>query len=322
MSVVPHILTVGTGAIGAIYSWRLAQSCEITTVCRSNYETVKEKGFKIESQKFGDGVFHPHKVARTVSECVTTKPFDYILVTLKALPEIYNVADIIAPAVTENTTLVLIQNGLGVEEPIVAKFPNNPLISIVAYISTSQHEPGTITMLAKESLIVGKYLKSNCSSDKQQSLFVEHLRKGGVQVDVVEDVEQVRWQKLIWNASFSSVCTMTGMTTTEVLESKEALVAIRGIMREVITAANAEGYDFDQESQIEGLITRTQMSAKNYKPSMQLDRERGSPMEIEVILGAPLKRAKAKQLLVPQLEIMHSICSAANQLIINKMSRL
>lgn len=137
-------------------------------------------------------------VARTVAECVTTEPFDYILVTLKALPEVYNVADIIAPAVTENTTLVLIQNGLGVEEPMVAKFPNNPLISIVAYISTSQHEPGTITMLAKESLIVGKYLKSKCSSDKQQSLFVEHLKKGGVQVDVVEDVEQVRWQKLIW----------------------------------------------------------------------------------------------------------------------------
>jgi 2-dehydropantoate 2-reductase len=48
-----------------------------------------------------------------------------------------------------------------------------------------------------------------------------------------------------------------------------------------------------------------------------LDKERGSPMEIEAILGNALKRAKARGLSVPQLEMVYSICSAANQHIIN-----
>lgn len=137
-------------------------------------------------------------VVRTVSEC-QDESFDYVLITLKALPEVYNVADIIASVIKdEKTTIVLIQNGLGIEEPIVERFPNNPLISIVAYIGVSQHEPGKITMIGGESLVVGKYLKAQCSSDEQRSKFVEYLNKGGVDVQVVEDIEKVRWQKLFW----------------------------------------------------------------------------------------------------------------------------
>lgn len=139
-----------------------------------------------------------HLVVRTVSEGVTSEPFDYILVTLKALPDVYDVAEIIAPAVTENTTIVLIQNGLGVEEPITNRFPNNPIVSIVAYIGTSQNDPGKITMVGRESLLIGKYLSAKTDSDKQRAAFIELLKKGDVEVQVVEDVECVRWQKLFW----------------------------------------------------------------------------------------------------------------------------
>ncbi|KAG1048940.1 hypothetical protein G6F43_008705 [Rhizopus delemar] len=312
---------LGTGAIGAIYSWRLAQSCEVTTVCRSSYNAVKEKGFDITSGKFGNAIFHPHSVVQSVHD-VTSKHFDCILVTLKAIPEAYNVADIIAPVVTDNNTIIaLIQNGLDVEKPIFDRFPDNPIISIVAYISVSQNELGKITMQGKESLLVGKYSKSKTES-KDILKFIEHLRKGGVSVEVTDDIEKVRWQKLFWNASFSSVCTMTGMTTTEVLANKEASELVKSIMHDVITVANAEGYDFNHKEQIEAFMARTQASTKHYKPSMQLDKERGNPMEIEVILGAPLKRAQARRLSVPRLDMMYSICSAANQHILNKISKI
>lgn len=54
-------------------------------------------------------------MVRTVSEAARSgEPFDYIVVTLKALPDIYSVPDIIEPAVVEGkTTIVLIQNGIG-----------------------------------------------------------------------------------------------------------------------------------------------------------------------------------------------------------------
>ncbi|KAI8068935.1 2-dehydropantoate 2-reductase [Thamnidium elegans] len=312
MSSQPRVLTVGTGAVGAIYSWRLSKSCNVTTVCRSNFDIVKEQGFEISSAKFGEEVFKPDNVVRTVSECVDSEPYDYILITLKALPEIYNCADIIAPAVSKNTTIVLIQNGLGVEEPITDRFPENPIVSIVAYIGTSQNDPGKITMVGRESLVVGKYHAAKTDSDEQRQKFSELLIKGGVDVQFVDDVERVRWQKLFWNSAFSPVCAMTGMNTTEVLENEEAMNAVKQVMHDVIDAAIANGHPFDHNEQMQNMIARTEATAKNYKPSMQLDKERGSPMEVEVILGTPLKRAKAKGLKVPYLELIHSVCSASN----------
>lgn len=321
MTTQPRLLTVGVGAVGAIYSWRLSKSCNVTAVCRSNYEAVKKDGFDIDSAKFGKDVFRPDQVARTVSECVTAEPFDYILVTLKALPECYNVADIIAPAVSKDTTIVLIQNGLGVEEPITERFPDNPIVSIVAYIGTSQMEPGKIKMVGKESLVVGKYLGAKRDSDKQRAEFIELLKKGDCDVQIVEDVEKVRWQKLFWNAAFSPVCAMTGMNTTELLANQEAMSVVKKVMGEVIDASIANGYQFNHDEQMHAMISRTEATATNYKPSMQLDKERNSPMEIEVILGTPLRRAKAKGLSVPNLELIHSLCSATNALIMQQQSK-
>jgi 2-dehydropantoate 2-reductase len=53
------ILIVGSGAIGGIYSWRLSQACHITTVCRSNYDIVKNEGFDMDCRKFGKETFKP-----------------------------------------------------------------------------------------------------------------------------------------------------------------------------------------------------------------------------------------------------------------------
>ena len=52
---------MGAGAVGAIYSWRLAKTCDVTTVCRSNYQAVKDNGFDIDSAKFGKEIFRPHQ---------------------------------------------------------------------------------------------------------------------------------------------------------------------------------------------------------------------------------------------------------------------
>ncbi|KAI8148659.1 2-dehydropantoate 2-reductase [Fennellomyces sp. T-0311] len=301
-----RVLTVGTGAIGAIYSWRLSKNCHVTTVCRSNYDAVRENGLQIDSKKFGVETFKPNEVVKAVPE----EPFDYVLVTLKALPDVYDVAEIIAPAVSKKTTIVLIQNGLGVEEPIVERFPDNPIVSIVAYIGTSQTAPGQIKMVGDESLVVGNYKPSPIDSDTQIDAFVDLLRKGGCTVNRVNDVEQVRWQKLFWNGAFSPVCTVARMNTTEILANPEAMGTVKKLMCELIESANAMGYSFDVEEQMETMLERTRATAMDYKPSMLLDLERGQPMEISVILGTPLRRAKAKGMSVPNLEMMHDLLMA------------
>lgn len=70
------------------------------------------------------------------------------------------------------------------------------------------------------------------------------------------------------NSAFSPVCAMTGMNTTELLGNKEAMKAVKDVMGEVIDAAIANGYEFDHDEQMKNMISRTEATAKNYKPSM------------------------------------------------------
>jgi ketopantoate reductase len=75
------------------------------------------------------------------------------------------------------------------------------------------------------------------------------------------------------------------------------------LIREVIAAARADGVDLPA-SLVDAQINNT-TSMGPYRSSMQVDRQEGRPMEVEAILGEPLRRAKAKGVDVPVLEALY-----------------
>ncbi|KAI9491019.1 ketopantoate reductase PanE/ApbA-domain-containing protein [Zychaea mexicana] len=317
MSKAIRVLTVGTGAVGSVYSWRLAQSCQVTTVCRSNYEAVRDNGFSMESAKFGRDIFRPHNVVSSVKEAVQHGPFDYILVTLKALPDVYNVAEVIAPAVSDKeTAIVLIQNGLGVEAPLLERFPDNPLISIVAYIATLQDGPGRTRHLGGESLRMGIL---DAKSEPKAREFQDRFKRGGVSVEWTDNIEQTRWEKVFWNGGFGPVCAILRLDTTEVTRNEKARGMVKRLMVELMTAAElATGMDYEPEYRSEAMIENTARGHNHYKPSMQLDMERGNPLEVEVVLGTAMRSAARNGLVVPTIRTIYDLCRAMNIHFVNQ----
>lgn len=146
----PKILLFGSGAIGTIYVYLLQKAgCEVVAVCRSNYEAAKKDGFHINSAIYGDGLHIQPDVVRTPQEAADNHgEFDYILVCSKAMPNLKpSTPEIIRPAVTKKRTcIVLIQNGVGIEDEYADAFPENPLLSCVVYLPTTQISPGHIEM--------------------------------------------------------------------------------------------------------------------------------------------------------------------------------
>jgi ketopantoate reductase len=51
-----NVLLFGLGGIGGVYAaiLHLGGKCNVHVVARSNYEAVKNKGFRLVSSKFGD----------------------------------------------------------------------------------------------------------------------------------------------------------------------------------------------------------------------------------------------------------------------------
>jgi ketopantoate reductase len=67
-------------------------------------------------------------------------PFDYVLVCIKALPDVYDFAGIIESVVTPQHTCILINttNALGVEQFLEQRFPTNVVLSLVSTLELSQ----------------------------------------------------------------------------------------------------------------------------------------------------------------------------------------
>lgn len=55
----PNALLFGLGAIGGVYAHLLQASgaVNVSAVARSNYQDVKERGYRLKSEKFGE---HTH----------------------------------------------------------------------------------------------------------------------------------------------------------------------------------------------------------------------------------------------------------------------
>ncbi|KAG0329328.1 hypothetical protein BG000_000105 [Podila horticola] len=300
---IPHsrILTVGTGAIGAYYTWRIQQSgnCTVTAVCRSNYEQVKAKGIEIQTIAWGEGphVFRPDHVVKAVPR----ETYDYIVVCLKALPDVYSIADIIAPAVEEspNAAIVLIQNGIGIEDPVKARFPRNPILSTVAYIGVTQNELGVVYHSGPtQRLVMGLFEPiEGVDAPLALQIFGERCKQGGIETIVADDIQNYRWQKLVWNGAMNPICILSDLwTVSNVLADDKYNAMAYTTKSEIVALAEALGYPMPA-TLVHTSMTTSAKLAEGYKASMVVDLEEGRPLETEVILTNPIHIAESRNLL-------------------------
>lgn len=303
----PKILVVGAGAIGGFYGGKLSQAgAGVSVVSRSDYEAVKAEGIHVTSI-LGDFRFVPEKVVRQVGEYGESP--DYILVGMKVVPDADTV-ELIKPVVAPGTVIVLIQNGVEIERPVARAFPDNEIISGLAFIGVSRVGPGRIHHQAYGKLTLGRYPAGG--SEKAEKL-AELLESSGVPCEVTADVVGARWQKLVWNAPFNPISVLGGgIDTRTMLESPESVRLIREVMKEVCLVAKATGHELP-DSVIQQNIDGTIGMEKPYKTSMLLDFEAGRPVEVEAILGNAVRAAIREGVEVPHMESLYALLLLADR---------
>ena len=99
-----------------------------------------------------------------------------------------------------NTRLVVIEDGLDIERELAEVYPDNPLISCLAFIAASRTEPGVVEHKAYGKLVMGSYPEGVSEDCRTLSdLFIE----GGIKVNLTEAVVGERWRKCLWNTPFN-----------------------------------------------------------------------------------------------------------------------
>jgi 2-dehydropantoate 2-reductase len=302
----PRILVVGTGAIGGFYGGKLWQAgAKVATLCRSDYDTVKAKGISVTST-LGDFHFTPEKVIRQVKEYGA--PPDYILVGLKVLPEV-ETAEIIRDAVGPETAVILLQNGIEIEEPVARALPNTEIISGLAFICVTRTGPGHIDHTDYGRLVIGRFPAGRSSNVET---LAELFNQAGVKCEISEDVVTARWRKLVWNAPFNPISVLGGRIDTKAMvENRETLHLVRRVMEEVCRIAEAAGHPLPSrvvQENIDGTLKMTP-----YQTSMLVDFEAGRPMEVEAILGDALRVANLYGVSAPHMETLYSLLKSVDE---------
>jgi 2-dehydropantoate 2-reductase len=304
----PRILLFGAGGVGTVYLWLLSKVAHTTAVCRSNYDVAKRDGFIINSTMFGQGIhFKPH-VVRDCEEAAsqgTGDPYDYIVVCSKAIPS--TVPKLIAPVVTfGKTAIVLVQNGVGIEEEYRVAFPENPIVSAVVYLPATQRPAGVIKHGEIAKLEVGSYPSS--AQNGPAEAFVRLVQAAGGTAEFYDDVQPKRWVKLLVNASWNPICALTLSKDTDVLGScSEAADVLLAVMIEIRNIAEAYGYQITKE-EVDFQLGRAQARIpKNagIEPSMLQDVQSGRRIEVEAIVGNPVRLGKEKCIRCDRLEMLY-----------------
>ncbi len=288
---------IGTGAIGGYYGAKLAHAGqEVHFLLHSDYEYVKQHGLQVDSC---DGSFHLDNVnvyqhAGDMPQC------DVVLVGLKSVNN-SKLQSLLSPLLHGETLVVLIQNGIGVEEDVQKIFPDVQLAAGLAFICSAKTQPGLVSHQCYGSINLANY---SCQDEALMQTVVDEFRAAGIETGLVE-YHEARWKKAVWNMPFNGMTVALHTQTDKLLKNPSTRQLIREQMMEVVRTAQHLGVKNLDESFVAKMIETTDAMTP-YSPSMRLDYDFHRPMEIYYLYTRPLEIARASGCPMPKLEMLEA----------------
>ena len=288
---------IGTGAIGGYYGAKLAHAGqEVHFLLHSDYEYVKQNGLQVDSC---DGSFHladvnAYQHTEDMPQC------DVVLVCLKSVNN-DKLQTMLPPLLHAHTLVVLIQNGIGVEEDVQKMFPDVQLAAGLAFICSAKTKPGLVSHQCYGSINLANY---SCRDEAQMQAVVDEFRQAGIETGFVE-YHEARWKKAVWNMPFNGMTVALHTQTDLLLKNPSTRQLIREQMMEVVSTAQHLGVKNLDASFVDKMIETTDAMTP-YSPSMRLDYDFHRPMEIYYLYTRPLEIARNAGCRMPKLEMLEA----------------
>jgi 2-dehydropantoate 2-reductase len=295
---------IGTGAIGGFYGLMLARAgYDVHFLLRSEYEAVRQNGLQVNSAVHGslhlDSV-QAYRAAADMPKC------DWLLIGAKTTSNA-ELAPLIAEAAAEDAKVVVLQNGLGIEAGLRQMLPDNVhLLGGLCFICAHRSALGVVEHQALGGVNLGYHSGPTEGLEHQQALVEEGValfRAAGVGSNPAANLDQARWQKLVWNLPYNGLSVLLDAGTKPLMANSDSRALVRSIMLEACGAAAACGHPLP-----EGLVDRMLMTTDhmpNYLPSMYHDQAHGRPMELDAIYAAPLAAAASAGFAMPKTEALY-----------------
>jgi 2-dehydropantoate 2-reductase len=297
----PVIAIIGAGAIGGYYGARLIQhGHNVHLLARTDHQTIRTAGMRIQSL---DGDFNLAPAQINVYAKASQMPkADLVIVTLKTTAN-DQLDSLIRPLLKPDTAILTLQNGLGNEQILADLFGAKNILGGMAFVCINRVAPGHIVHSDHGLIRLGEFCGS-AASDRAEKI-AKIFSASNVPCKVLDNLAYGRWEKIIWNVPFNGLGALLDLTTDQLIGCEPGLAMVRQLMREIIAIAKTTGVQMP-DSIVELKIEHTRTMGA-YKSSMQIDRQMHRPMEIEAILGQPLRAAQTHHVASPALAALYSL---------------
>lgn len=144
-------------------------------------------------------------VVRTPEDAArnSKQPFDYVLLCVKALPDVYDIAAIVESVVSPQHTCILINttHTLGVESYLEQRFPTNVVLSLVSLVEVDQLGASEFEHKGSTDIWVGSAnnnpsIPLSIQSDMAEALAMT-LSSGQVECKVSPNIRQQQYERMI-----------------------------------------------------------------------------------------------------------------------------
>jgi 2-dehydropantoate 2-reductase len=293
-----QVSVLGAGAVGLFYGAKLQKSgmsVEFLSraAARTEDNTLKVRSiwgdFDIDIKAYGSS-----------SELA---PSDLIILTTKCFQGL-DFQGMIKSVIKPESVILVLQNGLGIEEQLAEAFPGNVILGGLAFTCINRLAPLDIHHIDH-----GK-IKIAALDDESQATAISLAKvfdEAGVDCEAEKDLRLQRWKKLIWNVGFNPISAITGLDTGKIMSSEKLCKTVKSAMLEVQTVAASEGFIIGDNFILEMINLTRSMSP--YKTSMLLDKEAGREMETWAILDQPISIGKQFNINTPIMEAFNAILS-------------
>ncbi len=293
------IAVVGSGAVGCYYGGMLARAGhDVRFLMRADLDSVRAHGLTIHTR--GEALAVPRVAAHGTTAEIG--PVDLVIIALKATANPALEA-LLPPLLHESTALLTLQNGLGNEEFLTARWGAERVMGALCFVCLNRTAPGVIEHFDAGSISIGEYLRP--ASDRARAV-AEAFVSSGVEAHAVGNLITERWRKLLWNIPFNGLSIAAhGATVADILADDGLRKLARDLIYEALDAARRLGHEIP-DAFADHQIDRS-YSMGPYKPSSMLDWEAGRPVEVEAIWGETWRQGSKAGAVIPRMEMLYQL---------------
>lgn len=269
---------IGTGSIGGFVGFKLLLAGqEVHFLARSNYAQIKQKGLTLIS-----GSNQTHLSHVQVYQTVNSMPkCDVLLLTTKTTSNT-DIASQLKNALKPGGLIIVLQNGIGYEKMFADRLKDASIAGGLCYIKSSLTD-STIKHFSQQAIHIAPFKEDKGTPAITKA--AEDLRTAGITVVTSQDLNTLRWKKLIFNMAFNGLSVVLNTTMHNLLKNKAYLSFVSQIIDEGTEAAIKCGAKFTKADILAEFekIKSAFLSSPDSVPSMKEDFVHGRPMELDSI---------------------------------------